>query len=92
VSGEIVRYDPAQAGRKVSPRQSQRPPRRPLPVRVREEGVEQVDAVLKAASECEPGCAEFTDLMTGSLGALLIAQELRIAREVEERLSDQLRW
>jgi hypothetical protein len=94
MSSELVPYGPARAGREVSRRRCQQGEAGESPdyrlhtlprMHFSEEVREQLDALLTAAREHDPARAGFTDLMTGSLGALLTGQELRTRRE---RLSD----
>lgn len=96
MSSEVVLYDPARAGLAVPARRRRRKgkaevlpsaPRVMLPaLRLSEEVREQVAAFLAAARERDPARAEFMDLMTASLGAVLIEQQLRVCKEMHDRL------
>ena len=79
MSGELVPYRPKEAGPRV-PCQ-----RRRRNQEVVEEARDQLAAYLAAVSERYPDISAFTDLMTGSLEALIVKRELRVLREARER-------
>ena len=96
---DLVLYDPERAGLTLPSRElrtqgeargslsdptTMLPPARHLSDEVRE----QIDAYLTAASERDPARAEFMDLMTASLGALQIQQELAAIEVARERIDD----